>query len=121
MHLTDEARYMGHAAAFEIPMPATNQVAKRLHDAVLLGSLPARVRELYGLSYGAAQAAAFAAGVAAIRGLRLVSPRGLTRGRNDRSFAVVEATERRRLERGRPTPQLPPLTRAAERERELAG
>jgi len=109
MHLTDEARYMGRAAAFEIPLPAVEQPAKRLHDAVMLGTLPARVRELYGLSYGPVQAAAFAAGVAAIRGLRLAAPRGLTRGGNDRSFAVVEATERRRLERGRPTPQLPPL------------
>jgi uncharacterized protein (DUF2236 family) len=120
MHLTDEARYMGNAAAFEIPLPAVNQPAKRLHDAIMLGTLPARVRELYGLSYGARQAAAFAAGVAAVRGLRLVAPRGLTQGANDRSFAVVEATERDRLARGRATPQLPPLPRAGERDRELA-
>ena len=32
MYLTAEARYIGHATAFEIPMPAVNQPGKRVHD-----------------------------------------------------------------------------------------
>ena len=57
MFLTDEARYVGHATAFEIPMPAHQQPGKRVHDLLMLGSLPPRVRELYGLDYTASPAA----------------------------------------------------------------
>jgi uncharacterized protein (DUF2236 family) len=113
MHLTDEARYMGRAAAFEIPMPAINQGAKRLHDLVMGGTIPPRVRELYGLDWTAAHAVAFSAAVALLRGLRKVVPSQLMRGSNTRSFALVEATERRRILLGRPTPQLPPLSAGA--------
>jgi hypothetical protein len=116
MHLTDEARYMGHAVAFEIPMPALNQGAKRLHDLIMLGSLPPRVRELYGSSWSPTQARLFPLAVGALRGLRRVAPRSLTHGSNARSFALVRATEQARLDRGRPTPQLAPLP-ARERER----
>ena len=31
--LTDEARYIGYATAFEIPFPRHQQAAKRVHDA----------------------------------------------------------------------------------------
>jgi uncharacterized protein (DUF2236 family) len=52
MFLTDEARYIGYATAFEIPMPAVQQPGKRVHDLLMLGSLPRRVRELYGPAGG---------------------------------------------------------------------
>jgi uncharacterized protein (DUF2236 family) len=109
LHLTDEARYMGRAVAFEIPMPAVNQPGKRVHDLVMLGSLPPRVRELYGLAWTPAQARAFKVAVASMRGMRALAPRRVTHGSNRRSFALVSATEAGRLARGRPTPQLPPL------------
>lgn len=109
LHLTDEARYMGRAVAFEIPMPALNQPAKRVHDLIMLGSLPPTVREHYGLGWTRAQARAFRVAVAGVRAARAIAPRGLTHGSNRRSFALVTATERDRLDRGRPTPQLPPL------------
>jgi uncharacterized protein (DUF2236 family) len=115
LHLTEEARFMGRAAALEIPMPLVNQGAKRLHDVVMLGALPPRVRDLYGLRWTRAHAAAFPAAVATLRGLRAAAPRAVTHGRNTRSFALVAATERRRIARGRPTPQLPPLTADADR------
>src|SRR5918996_2989325 len=44
MHLTEEARYIGHATAFEIPLPTHLQPAKRVHDLVMLGSIPPRAR-----------------------------------------------------------------------------
>ncbi len=109
LYLTDEARYMGRAAALEIPMPAVNQGAKRLHDLVMLGSLPPRVRELYRMPWTRAHVLAYPAAVRALRGFQTLAPRAVTRGGNTRSFALVAATERRRLERGQPTPQLPPL------------
>jgi uncharacterized protein (DUF2236 family) len=114
MHLTDEARRTGTFVALEIPMPLGNQPAKRMHDLVLLGSLPPRVRELYGLSWSPAQARAFPLAVAALRSARAMAPPAVRCGRNARSFALVEATERRRIERGKPTPQLPPLPRRAQ-------
>ncbi len=109
MHLTDEARYMGHAVAFEIPMPALNQGAKRVHDLIMRGSLPPRVRDLYGLSWSVTQARLFPLAVGLLRRLRRVAPRALTHGSNVRSFELVRATEQRRLDLGQPTPQLPPL------------
>ena len=109
MHLTDEARRTGAFVAFKIPMPGVNQAAKRVHDLVMLGSLPPRVRELYGLPWSPAQARAFPLAIAALRGVRAVAPAAVRHGSCARSFALVEATERRRIERGKPTPQLPPL------------
>lgn len=109
MHLTDEARRTGAFVAFKIPMPGANQPAKRVHDLVMLGSLPPRVRELYGFSWSSSQARAFPLAVVALRGLRAIAPTAVRHGSCTRSFALVEQTERRRIERGKPTPQLPPL------------
>lgn len=97
---------MGHASAFEIPMPAGRVPAKRVHDLVLLGSLPPRVRELYGLSYTPAHAAACAVALAVVRLARVAAPRSLTRGSCVREFKMVAATERRRIATGRPTLQI---------------
>ncbi|HWX88171.1 MAG TPA: oxygenase MpaB family protein [Solirubrobacteraceae bacterium] len=106
LHLTDEARFMGYASAFEIPMPASRQLGKRLHDLVMLGSLPPRVRELYGLPYTSAQRAACAGVLASGRLARLFAPSSLKRGSCIPEFEMVALTERRRIERGQPTPQL---------------
>jgi len=106
LFLTEEARYMGYASAFEIPMAASRAGAKRVHDLVLLGSLPARVRALYDLRYTRAQAAACAAAIAAVRSARPFTPRSLRHGSCAAHFAGVAAVERRRIERGQPTPQI---------------
>jgi uncharacterized protein (DUF2236 family) len=108
MFLTEEARYVGYATAFEIPLPPLDQPAKQIHDLVMLGSLPPRVRELYGLHFGARERLAFAAAVRAIRAVRPLAPARLARGANTGSFNRVAATERRRIERGAPTPQVTP-------------
>jgi uncharacterized protein (DUF2236 family) len=106
MFLTDEARYVGYATAFEIPMPAVQQPGKRVHDLLMLGSLPRRVRELYGLEYTRRQQIAFDTAVRAVRAARRLTPAPLARGWNTRSFDGVARTERWRIEHGRPTPQL---------------
>ncbi len=106
LYLTDEARYIGYATAFEIPFPRHHQTAKRVHDAVMLGSMPPRVRELYALRYGLSQQVAFNAAAAAMRAGRRVTPKPLARGYNTRSFKMVARTEKRRIERGEPTPQV---------------
>ncbi len=106
MFLTDEARVVGYATAFEIPLPATHQPFKRVHDLIMLGSLPARVRELYGLRWGALEQAAFAAAVGAVRAARWTVPGPLACGSSVGSYKLVAATERWRIEHGRPTPQV---------------
>jgi uncharacterized protein (DUF2236 family) len=106
LHLTEEARYMGYASAFEIPMPSSRRLAKRMHDLVMLGSLPSRVRELYGLRYSSSQARVCAAVLAGGRFARMLAPRKLTHGSCILEFEMVAATEQRRIERGQPTPQL---------------
>ncbi len=70
MHLTPEARYTGRAIAFEIPMGRGRALAKRVHDAIMRGALPPRVRELYGLRWSPADERRFRASVAFVRGGR---------------------------------------------------
>jgi uncharacterized protein (DUF2236 family) len=106
MFLTDEARYIGYATAFEIPLPMLHQPAKRVHDLIMLGSLPPRVREMYGLRYTRSQAAAFSATVNAMRAARRATPRPIARGWNTGSFERVARTERWRIAHGKPTPQV---------------
>ena len=106
MFLTDEARYVGYATAFEIPLPGPHQPAKLVHDLIMLGSLPERARELYGLRYDRRDRLAFAAATRAIRAGRPLLPARLARGYNTGSFGRVAATERWRIDRGRPTPQV---------------
>lgn len=106
LYLTDEARFMGYASAFEIPMPSSRRLGKRVHDLVMLGSLPDRVRELYELSYDDRQRAACAAVIASGRVARLLAPASLKRGSCIPEFEMVASTERTRIERGEPTPRL---------------
>ena len=106
LFLTDRAKMTGHAVAFQIPLPAHAQLGKRVHDLLILGALPPRVRSLYGLRYTPAHAAAFTAAATAARASRPLTPRQLARGRNTRSFNLVADTERARIERGAQTFQL---------------
>jgi uncharacterized protein (DUF2236 family) len=106
MHLTPDAREVGYATAFQIPMPAYRAPAKAVHDLIMLGSLPDRVRELYGISYSRAQQLAFRAVVRGLRGARPLTPRTIREGYNTGHFRMVARTERRRLRRGDRTPQV---------------
>jgi uncharacterized protein (DUF2236 family) len=106
MHLTDDAREIGYATAFEIPLPTVRAPAKAVHDLIMLGSLPESVRELYGISYSPRQERAFRATVRALRGVRPITPRLIREGYNTGSFRLVARTERRRLRSGKQTPQV---------------
>lgn len=104
--LTDEARQVGRATAFEIPMPAQMQPAKRVHDLIMLGSLPPRVRRIYCLPWTPAHAVAFRAAVPAVRAARRLLPAPLARGYNTRFFDAVADTEAWRIAHDKPTPQV---------------
>jgi hypothetical protein len=58
------------------------------------------------LPYGQHRQGAFRAGVTALRTARRLAPQPLARGYNTRSFELVAKTERRRVARGEPTPQI---------------
>jgi uncharacterized protein (DUF2236 family) len=104
VHLTDEARHVGSAIMFEIPVPLSRAPAMRVHNLVMLGSLPPRVRRLYGLRWTPAHAAAFRATVAGLRASRPVAPRSMRVGWNTSHFDLVAAAERDRIARGEPVP-----------------
>jgi uncharacterized protein (DUF2236 family) len=108
MHLTPTARRVGYATAFEIPLPGLYAPAKRVHDLIMLGSLPSRVRALYGLRWTSAHAIAFRTAVSAVRRAQPLVPRAVREGRNSQAYDLVARTERRRIERGEPTPQVSP-------------
>jgi uncharacterized protein (DUF2236 family) len=102
--LTDEARYVGAAVMFQIPVPPSRRPAMAVHNLMMLGSLPEPVREAYGLRWTRAQAAAFHAYAATIRATRPITPRHIRTGWNTAHFNLVAKTERTRIARGRPIP-----------------
>ena len=113
LHLTDEAREVALAVAFEIPMPRYLHPSREVHNLVLLGTLPARVRRMFGLRWTPAHAAAFRAAVAAMRAARPVTPRAMRTGEQHaprsssspapRSSSSPPAARRCRRRRGRPS------------------
>ena len=104
VHLTDEAREVGAAIMFEIPVPGRSAPAMRVHNLVMLAMLPPRVRELYGLSISPAQMTAFRSVVAGVRATRPLAPAGLRRGWNTRWFEDVAKAERRLRAEGKRIP-----------------
>ncbi len=110
-HLTPEALHVGHAVMLQIPVARSRWPAMRVHNVVIKGALPARIRELYGLSFTRAEAAAFRAAVSAARAARPVTPRSVLRGRCTSYFDDVAAAERARIRAGRESPGA--LARAA--------
>jgi uncharacterized protein (DUF2236 family) len=105
--LTDAARYMGRAIAFEIPMSLHMQPLKRMHNLIMLGSLPPRVRRIYRLRWTPAHTIAFETAVRTLRAVRPAIPRSLACGRNTRTFDQVVEIEARRIAQGNPSVELP--------------
>ncbi|MBO0767651.1 MAG: DUF2236 domain-containing protein [Solirubrobacterales bacterium] len=99
MYLTEEARYVGHATAFRIPLPPLHQPFTLAHNAIQLGSLPPVVREHYGLRYGPADRLAYAAAVAGIRAGRIVTPDLLAKGSSAIFYRQIAVSEARRIAR----------------------
>jgi uncharacterized protein (DUF2236 family) len=104
--LTEEARRVGQFTAFEIPMRGYMQPAKRLHDLIMLGSLPPQVRRIYRLPWTPAHALAFDVVTRAFRLAHPALPAQLARGSNTSVFDGVADVEAWRLATGRPTPQV---------------
>jgi uncharacterized protein (DUF2236 family) len=101
---TPHALEMAPLCAFEQPVPflARGNLAAQNH--LIKGTLPPRVREIFGISWSAAHEASFRAAAAAHRRARRLFPRPVRRGRNDYFFDLVDRTEQQRG--GTRTPEL---------------
>jgi uncharacterized protein (DUF2236 family) len=97
LFVTEEARELGRRVAFDLPVPASRRAGLAATNLAVLGLVPSRVRDLYGLGWGPAQEAAFRAMAASSRASARVTPARLRRGSCAREYDVVARTEARRL------------------------
>jgi uncharacterized protein (DUF2236 family) len=105
LHATPHALAMAPLVAFEQPVPRHARANIAIQNLVIKGTLPPRVREIFGISWSGAHERAFQAIAAAHRRSRRAVPRRARRGRNDYFFDLVTAAEKQRG--GTPTPRLP--------------
>jgi len=107
MGLTDEARHVGRGVAFRIPVPRVESPLMEFHNLLLVGTLPERVRELYGLPWDLRRELTFQAVTRAVRASRPLSPRAVARGGNASRFDRTARIEADRIDAGRPPIPLP--------------
>ncbi len=104
LHATEHALEMAPLVAFRQPVPLSARFNLETQNLIIKGTLPPRVREIFGIGWSTAHEAAFQAIAAAHRRARPAFPRRLRRGRNDYFFDVVTQAEKRRG--GTRTPRL---------------
>jgi uncharacterized protein (DUF2236 family) len=104
LHATPHALAMAPLVAFEQPVPAPARANLAAQNHIIKGTLPPRVREIFGIRWSRAHETTFRAMTASHRRARRLFPRKLRRGRNDVFFDVVTRAERQRG--GTPTPEL---------------
>jgi uncharacterized protein (DUF2236 family) len=97
LHVTPEARELGRRVAFDLPLPAARRAALPAVNLAVTGSLPSRVRKLYGIHWFAPHEAAYQALVRSHRLSRPVVPLSMKRGPCARDYDLVARTEKRRL------------------------
>lgn len=95
LHLTDEAKEIGRIVALEIPGPPYARPGLQVANLLVMGSLPKRVREMYGLRWTRAHRAAFAAAVRAHRAVHPITPNRLRRGSCADEYKLVARSENR--------------------------
>jgi uncharacterized protein (DUF2236 family) len=105
LHATPHALEMAPLVAFEqpVPLPARGNLAAQ--NLIIKGTLPPRVREIFGIRWNRAHENGFRSLTAAHRRARPAMPRRMRRGRNDVFFDVVTQSEHKRG--GTVTPRLP--------------
>ena len=95
IHLTEEAWEIGRIVALEIPGAPLDRPALQAFNLCVIGSLPKRVRKLYGLRWTPAHAAAYAAATRAHRAARPLVPASIRRGSCEQQFERVARAEKR--------------------------
>lgn len=106
LQATEHGLEMAPLVAFRQPVPAAARGNLAIQNHIIKGTLPPRVREIFGIRWSRAHESSFRAIAAAHRHSRQVFPRRMRRGRNDVFFDVVTKAERQRG--GTVTPQLRP-------------
>lgn len=97
---------MAPLVAFRQPVPVVARGNLAVQNHIVKGTLPPRVREIFGIRWSRPHETSFQAIAAAHRRSHDLFPRRMRRGRNDVFFDVVVEQERRRG--GTVTPQLRP-------------
>jgi len=96
LYATEHALEMAPLVAFRQPVPITARGNLALQNLVIKGTVPPRVREIFGIPWSSTQETAFQAFTASHRRARRAFPRRMRRGRNDYFFNVVTQREKRR-------------------------
>ena len=96
LFVTGEARELGRRVAFQLPLPVHRRAALPAINLAVVGTLPPRVRKLYGIAWTPAHEAAFQALARGTRLSRPLLPHDVRRGRSARDYEVVARAERRR-------------------------
>jgi len=104
LQATEHGLEMAPLVAFEQPVPAAARGNIIAQNHIIKGTLPPRVREIFGIRWGRTHERTFQAMAAAHRRARHYFPRPVRRGRNDVFFDVVTKTESERG--GTRTPRL---------------
>jgi uncharacterized protein (DUF2236 family) len=99
LHVTPHARDLGRRVAFDLPLPARRRPALAVINLMVLGLLPPRVRELYGLRWTPVHEAALAGIGTGLRTARPLTPARVRRGPSAGDYELVARTEARRLDR----------------------
>ena len=106
LQATEHALQAAPLFAFRQPVPTAARGNLIAQNHIIKGTLPPRVREIFGISWSAGHEASFRSLAAAHRRARHLFPRQMRRGRNDAFFDAVSRCERRRG--GTRTPELQP-------------
>jgi uncharacterized protein (DUF2236 family) len=104
LHATEHALEMAPLVAFRQPVPLPARLNLEAQNLLVKGTLPERVRKIFGIRWTSAHETAFRSITTAHRRARPAMPRQMRRGRNDYFFKVVTQREKRRG--GTPTPQI---------------
>ncbi len=104
LHATEHALEMAPLVAFRQPVPLPARLNLETQNLIIKGTLPPRVRKIFGIRWTSAHETAFRSVTAAHRRARPAMPRAMRRGRNDYFFNVVTQAEKRRG--GTPTPRI---------------
>jgi uncharacterized protein (DUF2236 family) len=104
MHATAHALEMAPLVAFRQPVPRHARLNLETQNLIIKGTLPARVREVFGIRWTGTHERAFRSVTAAHRRARHAMPRPMRRGRNDYFFDLVSRSEQQRG--GTRTPEL---------------
>jgi len=104
LQATEHALEMAPLVAFEQPVPGYARGNLAIQNHFIKGTLPPRVREIFGIRWSSAHEHSFRAMAAAHRRARRAFPHSVRRGRNDYFFDLVTHVEQQRG--GTATPEL---------------